>query len=114
MATQINFNHSAGVPVDERVLKVMKPYFRQYYGNPSSVHAVGQQSAKAIANARVQVGQLIAAGPKDHIIFTSGATEANNLALQDPVIARKPPMPTRVGAEMPRGVTRLRRRASRM
>jgi cysteine desulfurase len=60
----------------------MKPYFRQYYGNPSSVHAVGQQSAKAIANARVQVGQLIGAAPKDRIIFTSGATEANNLALQ--------------------------------
>ena len=82
MAKQINFNHSAGVPVDERVLKVMKPYFRQYYGNPSSVHAIGQQSAKAIANARVQVGQLIGAAPKDRIIFTSGATEANNLALQ--------------------------------
>ncbi len=82
MAKQINFNHSAGVPVDERVLKIMKPYFRQYYGNPSSVHAIGQQSAKAIANARVQVGQLIGAAPKDHIIFTSGATEANNLALQ--------------------------------
>ncbi|MFX0079685.1 MAG: cysteine desulfurase family protein [Candidatus Hermodarchaeota archaeon] len=82
MVKQINFNHSAGVPVDERVLMKMKPYFRQYYGNPSSVHSVGQQSAKAIANARVQVGQLIGAMPKDHIIFTSGATEANNLALQ--------------------------------
>jgi cysteine desulfurase len=82
MANQINFNHSAGVPIDERVLKVMKLYYRQYYGNPSSVHAVGQQSAKAIANARVQVGQLIGAESKDSIIFTSGATEANNLALQ--------------------------------
>lgn len=82
MAKQINFNHSAGVPVDERVLNVMKPYFREYYGNPSSVHTIGQQSAKAIANARVQVGKLIGADPKDHIIFTSGATEANNLALQ--------------------------------
>ncbi len=82
MVIQTNFNHSAGVPVDERVLKAMEPYFRTYYGNPSSVHTAGQQSAKAIANARVQVGQLIGAESKDRILFTSGATEANNLALQ--------------------------------
>jgi cysteine desulfurase len=82
MVKQANFNHSAGVPVDRRVLEAMKPYFRTYYGNPSSVHTAGQQSAKAIANARVQVGQLIGADAKDRIMFTSGATEANNLALQ--------------------------------
>jgi cysteine desulfurase len=82
MVKQTNFNHSAGVPVDERVIKAINPYFSTYYGNPSSVHAVGQQSAKAIENARVQVGQLIGATAKDRIIFTSGATEANNLALQ--------------------------------
>ena len=82
MRKQANFNHSAGVPVDQRVLKAMQPYFRTYYGNPSSVHTAGQQSAKAVANARVQVGQLLGADSKDRIIFTSGATEANNLALQ--------------------------------
>ncbi len=82
MAKQTNFNHSAGVPVDERVIQSMKPYLRTYYGNPSSVHTAGQQSAKAIANARVQVGQLIGADSKDRILFTSSATEANNLALQ--------------------------------
>lgn len=82
MTKQANFNHSASVPVDRRVLEAMKPYFRTYYGNPSSVHTAGQQSAKAIANARVQVGQLIGADAKDRILFTSGATEANNLALQ--------------------------------
>ncbi len=82
MVEQVNFNHSAGVPIDERVLQAMEPYFRKFYGNPSSVHSAGQQSAKAIENARVQVSQLIAADSKDRIIFTSGATEANNLALQ--------------------------------
>ncbi len=82
MVDLINFNHSAGVPVDERVFEAMKPYFQVYYGNPSSVHTAGQQSAKAIANARVQVAQLINAQLKDRIYFTSGATEANNLALQ--------------------------------
>lgn len=82
MVEQVNFNHAAGVPVDPRVLAAMEPYFREYYGNPSSVHTAGQQSAKAIENARVQVGQLIGADLKDRILFTSGATEANNLALQ--------------------------------
>ena len=82
MVEQVSFNHSAGVPLDTRVLEEMQPYFRTYYGNPASVHSAGQQSAKAIENARVQVGRLIGAQPKDRILFTSGATEANNLALQ--------------------------------
>ncbi|MFX1576227.1 MAG: cysteine desulfurase family protein [Promethearchaeota archaeon] len=82
MTELINFNHSAGVPVDPRVLEAMEPYFKTFYGNPSSVHRIGQQSAKAMENARVQIAQLIGAGSKDKIIFTSGSTEANNLALQ--------------------------------
>ncbi len=82
MVEQVNFNHSAGVPIDERVLAAMQPYFRTYYGNPGSVHTAGQQSAKAVENARIQVARLIGADAKDKIIFTSGATESNNLALQ--------------------------------
>jgi cysteine desulfurase len=82
MTELINFNHSAGVPVDPRVLEAIEPYFKTFYGNPSSVHRIGQQSAKAMENARVQIAQLIGADSKDKIIFTSGATEANNLALQ--------------------------------
>lgn len=81
MVEQINFNHSAGVPVDKLVLEAMMPYFRDYYGNPSSVHKAGQQAAKAIANARAQVSELVGASAKDRVIFTGGATEANNLAL---------------------------------
>jgi cysteine desulfurase len=79
--TKINFNHSAGVPIDPRVFDAMEPYFREFYGNPSSVHAEGQKASKAIENARVQVVKLIGGDLKDRIIFTSGATEANNLAL---------------------------------
>jgi cysteine desulfurase len=82
MVKQVSFNHSAGTPIDKRVLEAMQPYYRTYFGNPSSVHTAGQQSAKAIENARIQVGRLISAQPKDRILFTSGATEANNLALQ--------------------------------
>jgi cysteine desulfurase len=59
----------------------MMPYFREYFGNPSSVHSVGQQAAKAIENARMQVAQLVGATTDDRVIFTSGATEANNLGL---------------------------------
>jgi len=81
MVEQVNFNHSAGVPVDERVMEAMMPYFRDYYGNPSSVHKAGQLAAKAIANARAQVSELIGATIDDRLIFTGSATEANNLAL---------------------------------
>ncbi|MFX1563169.1 MAG: cysteine desulfurase family protein [Promethearchaeota archaeon] len=81
MVEQINFNHSAGVPVDERVIEAMMPYFRDYYGNPSSVHRAGQEAAKAIANSRAQVSELIGAAINDRVIFTGSATEANNLAL---------------------------------
>jgi cysteine desulfurase len=78
---QVNLNHNAGVPVNPRVLDAMMPYFHEYFGNPSSVHSVGQQAAKAIENARMQLAQFIGATTDDRVVFTSGATEANNLAL---------------------------------
>jgi cysteine desulfurase len=81
MIEQVNLNHNAGVPVNRKVLEAMMPYFKDYYGNPSSVHSVGQQAAKAIENARVQVAELVGATTDDRVVFTSGATEANNLAL---------------------------------
>ena len=81
MVEQVNLNHNAGVPVNPRILDAMMPYFHEYFGNPSSVHSVGQQAAKAIENARMQVAQLIGATTDDRVVFTSGATEANNLAL---------------------------------
>lgn len=81
MVEQVNLNHNAGVPVNPRVLDAMMPYFHEYFGNPSSVHSVGQQAAKAIENARMQVAQFIGATTDDRVVFTSGATEANNLAL---------------------------------
>ena len=77
----INFDHNAGRPVDPRVLEAMMPYFGERFGNPSSVHAAGQEALKAVEEARRQVAQLIGAAPEDRIIFTSGATEANNLAI---------------------------------
>ena len=77
----VNFDHSAGRPVDPRVLEAMLPYFKERFGNPSSVHAAGQEAFKAVEEARRRVSQLVGAAPEDRILFTSGATEANNLAL---------------------------------
>lgn len=74
-------DYQATTPVDPRVLEKMAPYWNELFGNPhSSDHVVGWRSAEAVQDAASSVGALIGADP-DEIIFTSGATEANNLAL---------------------------------
>lgn len=76
----IYLDHNAGAPLDERVLEAMLPYLREQQGNPSSVHRYGRIAREAIEQARVQVAALIQAEPSQ-VIFTSGGTEANNLAV---------------------------------
>ncbi len=75
-------DHGAGMPLDPRVLKAMKPYFFETYGNPSSSHSFGNWAKEALAASREQVANLIAAEKPREIIFTSGGTESNNLALK--------------------------------
>lgn len=78
----IYLDYHATTPVDPRVWAAMEPHFREAFGNPASQnHRFGRDAAAAVATARRQVGQLIGA-PADDIIFTSGATESNNLALK--------------------------------
>jgi cysteine desulfurase len=77
---EIYFDHSATTPVDQSVLEAMLPYLRDRYGNPSSSYRLGKEARQAMENAREQVAALIGASP-DEIIFTSGGTEANNLAI---------------------------------
>ena len=77
----IYLDHQATTPVDPRVLDEMIPYFSDLFGNPhSSDHCIGWESSRAVENAAARVARLIGADP-DEIIFTSGATESNNIAL---------------------------------
>lgn len=81
MDTTIYFDYHATTPCDPRVVEAMLPYFTQEFGNPSSgLHRLGRRAARAVDTAREQVAALIGATP-DEIVFTSGATESNNLVI---------------------------------
>jgi cysteine desulfurase len=81
IGNRLYFDHQASTPVDPRVLSRMLPYFGENFGNPhSSEHSFGWSAARAVAESAAQVASLLGADA-DEIIFTSGATEANNLAL---------------------------------
>ncbi len=76
----IYLDHNATTPLDERVLVAMLPFLKSYYGNPSSLYRHGRLVRSAIDTAREQVAALVGVSA-GQIIFTSGGTEANNLAL---------------------------------
>ncbi len=80
MSIRVYMDHGAGRPVDPRVLEAMKPYFTEHVGNPASFHSEGFKALEALKEARSSVAELINADPSE-IVFTSGATESNNLAL---------------------------------
>ena len=82
------FDHNATTPLDPRVLEAMRPYLEGPYGNPSSLHRAGRAARDGIDAAREQVAALVGAHPSE-VIFTSGGTEADNLAIKG-VAARRP------------------------
>lgn len=73
-------DYQASKPVDPRVVEAMLPYFTQTFGNAASLHAVGDDATAALADARSRVASSLGAQPSE-IIFTAGATEANNLGI---------------------------------
>src|SRR3954454_24829309 len=78
----VYLDNQATTPLDPRVLDAMLPYFTEQFGNPhSESHVYGKDAAAAVERAREDVALLIGADPRE-IVFTSGATEANNLALK--------------------------------
>lgn len=83
------FDHNATTPLDERVLAAMQPYFREFFGNPSSRHEYGREARRAVDAAREQVAQAVGAHPSQ-VLFCSGGSEANNLAIKGATAYLKP------------------------
>ena len=83
---EIYLDHNATTPVAPEVCEAMLPFLGGSFGNPSSMHRHGRAARRAVDTARAQVARLLNASPAE-IVFTSGGTEGNNLALRA-VLAR--------------------------
>ncbi|MFA6513997.1 MAG: cysteine desulfurase family protein [Patescibacteria group bacterium] len=85
---QVYLDNAATTKLDSRVLKKMEPYFTKEYGNASSIHALGQNSFSDLMKAKEKVAKLIG-GETNGVIFTSGATESNNLIIKGVALANR-------------------------
>ena len=106
---RIYLDYQATTPIDNKVLEAMLPFYKDFYGNPHSHHHImGWEADKAITTSKNNVAKLINADPNE-IIYTSGATEANNLAIIG--VARKMQkqrMPTSRQTEYPKSTPPMR------
>lgn len=84
----VYFDNAATTRLDARVLEVMLPFFREHYGNPGSLHRLGAAAEAGLVRAREQVAKSLGASPEE-IVFTSGGTEANTLAILGAARGRK-------------------------
>ena len=81
MVSKVYMDYAAATPLDPQVIDAMLPYFRDKFGNPSSLHSTGSDPRKALNEARENVAKLVAA-KNTEMYFTSGGTESNNLAIK--------------------------------
>ncbi len=86
----VYLDYAASTPVDQKVQRAMTPFLRSEFGNPSSVHQLGQRSRVAVETARERIATFLGCSANE-VVFTSGATEANNLAIQG-IVARESPL----------------------
>ena len=86
---QIYLDYNATTPIAPKVRDAMKPFFGEYFGNPSSNHGVGRICREAIEDARGHIASLIGAD-REEIVCTSGGTESNNLALKGVLLRNAP------------------------
>ena len=85
---KVYLDHNATTPIHPEVLEALLPYYREHFGNASSIHAYGRQARAAMEAARAQVAALLKADPTE-ILFTSGGSEADNFAIKGVASSRK-------------------------
>lgn len=85
---RIYLDHAATTPVDLEVRKAMKPFLSDNFGNASSLHSFGRDAKQALEESRGKIAEKLGAGP-DEVVFTSGGTESNNLALKGVAFANR-------------------------
>ena len=84
---RVYLDHNASTPVHPEVLAAMLPYFAEHYGNPSSIHGFGRDARDAVEAAREEIARFLGVAPEE-IVFTSGGTESDNLAIKGVAHAR--------------------------
>ncbi len=88
MNRRVYLDHNASTPVHPEVVQAMLPYFSERFGNPSSVHAFGRDAREGLETARDQIAHFLRVG-KEEIVFTSGGTESDNMAVKGVAMARR-------------------------
>src|SRR5215470_12522508 len=88
MNRAIYLDHNASTPVHPEVVAAMLPYFGERFGNPSSVHAFGREAREGLETAREQIAHFLRVG-KEEIVFTSGGTESDTMAVKGVARARR-------------------------
>jgi len=89
MIKKIYLDYNATTPIHPEVLDAMLPYFKNFYGNPSSVHSFGQKTRNAVEDAREKIAKFLGAENPSEIVFTSCGTESNNFAIKGIAFANK-------------------------